>query len=102
MHDIHPSMNNTSNIEVRDDNQCDYAFSSSEHHNIETNTRDNIENEPHIIDTSTQHQSSTTFSNQITQEVEYNEQTVHNNTNEINSTISFGSKKPSSSTTYFV
>jgi hypothetical protein len=103
-HDIHPSMNNMSIIEARDDNQSDYAFSSSEHHNIETNTRDNIENEPHIIDTSTQYQSSTTFCNQITQDVEYNhdEQTVDNNTNEINSTISFGSKKPSSSTTYFV
>jgi hypothetical protein len=63
-HDIHPSTNNTSIIEGRDDNECDYAFSSSEHHNIEIDTRDNIKNQPHIIDT-TQHQSSTTFSNQM-------------------------------------
>jgi hypothetical protein len=68
MYDIHPSMNNTSIIKGRDDNECTYTFSSSEHHNIEMDTRDNIKNEPHIIDT-TQHQSSTTFSNQITQEI---------------------------------
>jgi hypothetical protein len=60
MHDIHLSTNNTSIIEGRDDNECDYAFSSSEQHNIEIDTQDNIENQPHIIDT-TQHQSSTTF-----------------------------------------